>query len=316
MRLGIFLPVLAVILALPVVAMAQSLPDQTAVTVDGQSVSATNQVQAVGKTLATLGSDTIDVVGDTSGGSSGAGRAKGNSYRVDTSVVLNDAEFYLTFSDTQTLTYYVFESSVEFGTYTEIHRNSQSVTGTGTAWYSSGPLSVPLAAGMHYIIAVSWTGTTGYFYGVGDTQATSFGAYVHGYATGYDPLPSSFSSTSNDQAIYHQRITTDVGTFALAVSPDPLVGGSTGTFSATNGDANTNTYLAYSMAGPGSTFVPFLNVTIDLAAPKQAGGVVTSDGQGNATWNLPIPAGAVGRNVWVQAVQYGKKTNVVATSVI
>jgi hypothetical protein len=67
-----------------------------------------------------------------------------------------------------------------------------------------------MEAGEYYIIAVSWTGTTGYTYGVGDTQATSFGAQIYGYATGTHPLPGSFVTSSNDQAIYHQRLTTDV----------------------------------------------------------------------------------------------------------
>lgn len=150
----------------------------------------------------------IDVVGDTSNSSSSAGRAKGNSYQIDTSVILDEAEFWLDFSDTQTLTYYVFMCPTEFGTYNEVYRNSESVVGVGTGWYSSGAVAVNMDVGLHYIIAVSWTGTTGYWYGSGDSQATSFGAQTHGYAPGYDPLPASFESLSNDQAIYHQRITT------------------------------------------------------------------------------------------------------------
>lgn len=112
------------------------------------------------------------------------------------------------------------------------------------------------------------------------------------------------------------EVTLGAVAFTLTVSPDPLVGGQTATFTAENGDPSTNTYLAYSLHGPGSTFVPFLNVTLDIAKPKQAGGVVVSDATGKAVWNLPIPAQAVGRNVWLQAVQYGNKTNVVATSII
>jgi hypothetical protein len=155
---------------------------------------------------------TVDVVGGTSNSSTRTGLAKGNCYRVDTDVVLNMAEFWLTFSNTQTLTYYVFESPVEFGTYTEVHRHSGQVTGSGSGWYSSGPLSINLVAGMHYCIAVSFNGTLTYYYNTGDSQATSFGAHVHAYATGTDPLPTSISSTVNDQAIYHQRITTDAAT--------------------------------------------------------------------------------------------------------
>jgi hypothetical protein len=153
---------------------------------------------------------TIDIVGDTSNSSSGSARAKGNAYRTDVSVTLDEVEFYLNFGTTQTLVYYVFSSPVEFGTYTEIYRDTEMVTGSGAGWYSSGTIAVPLTAGSYYIIAVSWDGSMMYYFGVGDSQATSFGSQVHGYAIGFHPLPGSFDSTVNDQAIYHQRLMTTV----------------------------------------------------------------------------------------------------------
>ncbi len=151
----------------------------------------------------------IDVVGDTSDSSSNSGGAKGNSYWATIEVELTEAEFWLDFSDTQTLTYYVFDCPDEFGTYNEVYRASESVTGVGAGWYSSGPLSITLGVDMHYIIAVSWTGSMTYYYGSNDTVPTSFGFYTHGYAIGYDPLPASFESLTNDQATYYQRLTTD-----------------------------------------------------------------------------------------------------------
>ena len=153
--------------------------------------------------------DGVDIVGGSDNGNVGSGLAKGGSYQIDTSVLLEEMEFYIGFSDTQILTCYVFECPTEFGTYTEVYRNSETVTGTGTHWYSSGPIAVTLYEGTHYIIIISWSGTVGYYWNTGDSQSTSFGAYTHGYATGTHPLPSSFGSTSNDQAIYHQRITTN-----------------------------------------------------------------------------------------------------------
>lgn len=151
---------------------------------------------------------TEDIVGDTSNSGTASGRAKGNSYQVDIDVLLEEMEFWLNFSTTQTLTYYVFHCPDEFGTYTEVFRESGSVSGTGPGWYSSGPVAIDLSAGSHYIIAVSWDGSLTYYYGTGDSQAVSFGYHTHGYATGYDPLPASFQSMSNDQAIYHQRLST------------------------------------------------------------------------------------------------------------
>jgi hypothetical protein len=158
------------------------------------------------------GSRTVDIVGGTTNSSSGPGRAKGNSYQIDTDVILTEAEFWLDFGNTQMLTFYVFVCPDEFGKYNEIYRNSELTVGSGAAWYSTGPVAVEMDAGNHYIIIVSWDGTVGYYYDSGDSQATSFGYYTHGYATGSNPLPASFQSLSNDQAIYYQRLNTELNT--------------------------------------------------------------------------------------------------------
>jgi hypothetical protein len=168
---------------------------------------------------------TIDVVGSTSNTATGTGLAKGNSYVVNVPTInLVRMEFWLTFTTTATLSFYVYSSPVEFGTYTQIYTSSATVTGTGSAWYSSPPLVIPLTMGNHYILAVSWTGTVTYYFGVGDTQPTSFGAHTHGYATGLNPLPLSFSSTVNDQAIYHQRVSTLLNNYLSVSQTGPLVG--------------------------------------------------------------------------------------------
>lgn len=101
----------------------------------------------------------------------------------------------------------------------------------------------------------------------------------------------------------------------LAVSPDPLVAGQSGTFTITNMTPSTRSYLIYSLRGTGNTYVGQLNVTLGLAQPIQAGNFKTTDANGHAVWNLPIPANAAGRNIWFQAAQYGVVTNVVSTRI-
>ena len=160
----------------------------------------------------------VDIVGETTDSATHFGRAKGNSFRIDTPVTLLESEFWLEFNDTQTLTFYVFQCPTEFGLYTDIHRHSRVVTGSGPYWYSSGALNVDLFANWHYIIAVSWNGTMTYFFGAGTSQATTFGAQTHGYAAGYDPLPVSFVSDIDDIAIYRQRLTTDYATAVEATT--------------------------------------------------------------------------------------------------
>jgi hypothetical protein len=170
-------------------------------------------IAAAGETAAQI----IDIVGDTSLSAIGASRAKANVYRVDTSTKLRELEVRLDFSGVQQLTYTVHKSAAEFGTFTQIYANAVPTIGAGQDYYSSGPINVPLQAGSYYMLGVSWPGTLEYYFDSGPQQATSFGAHVHAYATGAHPLGSSVSTTTDDEAIYNQRLTTipEPATFAL-----------------------------------------------------------------------------------------------------
>ncbi len=106
------------------------------------------------------------------------------------------------------------------------------------------------------------------------------------------------------------------GPMVLDVSPQPLVSGGMGSFTVSNGTPATLTQLFYTLKGLGSTFVPSFNVTLGLKKAKVKGvPAMTSDGTGMSTWNLAIPAKVAGRNVWFQAAELNRITNVVATSV-
>jgi len=101
----------------------------------------------------------------------------------------------------------------------------------------------------------------------------------------------------------------------LAVSPTPLVPGAPATFTVSNVEPGASTYLAYSLAGEGNTYVGFLDVALGLVNPKKAGWIVPADGTGTAEWTFVIPGSVSGQDLWFQGVQYHVATNVVATSV-
>lgn len=101
----------------------------------------------------------------------------------------------------------------------------------------------------------------------------------------------------------------------MVLTVGTLTAGQIGTFGVTNGAPLTQTYLAYSLAGTGSKFIPQLNVTLGITQPQQAGPTLFTDAGGAVTWNLPIPNNAAGRPVWIQAAQQGLISNVVATTV-
>lgn len=97
---------------------------------------------------------------------------------------------------------------------------------------------------------------------------------------------------------------------ALSVSPDPLLAGQSATFSVANAAPNSSTWLLYTSDGLGSTPVPPLNTTIFLVNPRKAFGPTMTDGSGNVAWFTTVPAGAAGRTLWIQAVQFNEATNV------
>lgn len=105
------------------------------------------------------------------------------------------------------------------------------------------------------------------------------------------------------------------GPLTLAITPMPLTGGGRVTFNLTNVAPSTRCAVYYSISGLGQTFVPELNVTLGIANPTRAGGIKTSDSNGNANWNnLPVPTVPRRFYVWFQgAEENGRTTDIIDT---
>lgn len=101
----------------------------------------------------------------------------------------------------------------------------------------------------------------------------------------------------------------------LTLNPDPLIAGQSALFTVTDMEPDSDCYLGYSLQGSSNLYVPFLNVTLELQNPQQAGGVRVSDAGGTVQWQLPIPNNASGMTVWFQAAQYNQVSNVVANQI-
>ncbi len=78
-------------------------------------------------------------------------------------------------------------------------------------------------------------------------------------------------------------------------------------FAATPGET---VVFLYSVRGPGSTYIPQLDVTVDLASPALAG-ARTADSNGYALLRRRVPPNTQGRRVWTQAAEFQRKSNVV-----
>lgn len=90
---------------------------------------------------------------------------------------------------------------------------------------------------------------------------------------------------------------------------DQVIVGQNTTLDVTGAKSGETVYFAYSLKGEGATFVPFLNVTLDIRKPKLINTVV-ADASGRASLVVKIPSGApVGRPIWFQAAAFESKSN-------
>lgn len=94
------------------------------------------------------------------------------------------------------------------------------------------------------------------------------------------------------------------------LSSGPLTGGANGQIALVQGAASSPAWLAVSIVGAGSTFIPQLGVTLGLASPFLLAGPTITDPAGAVTWTVAVPQGATGASYWLQAAQVGLVSNV------
>jgi hypothetical protein len=138
-----------------------------------ESWSQTSQVEFQTDTLvdtsATNGGDVVLTGGavppvvDTVGGT-GTNFATSNGYfngfYVTKNTVLTQIEIYLGISTSTSIEFVVYEGGALFANqYNRIHSSTLASSGTGTKLYSSGPISVPLQAGKHYMFGNTSSGS-------------------------------------------------------------------------------------------------------------------------------------------------------------
>ena len=150
----------------------------------------------------------IEIVGGTVTSPSGTNRGKGSLYRVDTSVYLLDFEMHLNVPVPDTLTFFLYRHHSRTGLATLDWTQQIQVTGgIGAAWYSSGPIAMPLVAGNYYVLGVYWNANVQYFYTTAAQPPLSFGAWQRAH-TFTGSLPPTVSLAGSDIACYYQRLTT------------------------------------------------------------------------------------------------------------
>lgn len=254
-----------------------------------------------------LSAQTVDTLGGTTTTVSlAAARAKANVFRVDTSVLLLNFEVWLDVPGPETLTFFLYRYHSKDGTYTLDWTKPVPVNGTGVgpAWYAAGPLTLPLLAGNHYQLGVSWPGSVTYYYKTATTgQPVSFGAWIRATTPSY-LLPPTYTISGSDVAQYYQRLTsipfpavTPVGTPCatprLVAAKTAAVGGSLALdlVGATT-SANAPAVVLFAPGAALTTPIPIFGCSLWLnPVPGPILDVnLTLSGTGLASLALPIPA--------------------------
>lgn len=144
----------------------------------------------------------------------------------------------------------------------------------------------------------------------GDWAEGSFNIADYVTPTGNMKVSFVISDNPNDS-------TTEAGIDALLVSgvycdrmlleTTPLIAGQQATLTASNATPAENVYFAYSLKGNGNSYVPALDITLTIDNPKLAGKAV-ADNLGVAELVANVPSGAAGVTVWLQCVEYQRKS--------
>ena len=159
---------------------------------------------------------------------------------------------------------------------------------------------------------------TGYGQGttyLGATAVTTNGA---GNATFVATLPVGTPAGSAVTATAAQNATGNTSEFSACVTVSrtldlqvsQFVAGEFGDMEVFGATPGQTVAVIYSTRGLGNTYIPQLDVTIDLSRPQLAG-TRTADQSGHALLSKRIPSGTQGRRVWMQAAQFQRKSNVV-----
>src|SRR5262245_37912058 len=158
--------------------------------------------------VAALPAQVHEYIGGTTTSAGGTDRGIGSLFRVDTSVLLTEFAMVLNVPAIDTVTFFLYRHNSRTGDATLEWTQQLWTTGFGSqAWYSPGPIAIPLVAGNYYVLGARWTTNTQFYYTTVPQPPLSFGAWQRGH-TFLGALPPTISLTGSDNTCYYQHIST------------------------------------------------------------------------------------------------------------
>ncbi len=144
-----------------------------------------------------------------------------NGFLVTTGTTLAQIEVYLDILNSCSIEFAVYEGGASFyDQYNRIHSSTLASSGTGTKFYASGPISVPLQAGRHYMIGAVSSGSVTTYYDEIHSSLT----FADHIGWGYTGFPSSniLTDIGNDPITFYHRYTTAQATGSGSVVSTPI----------------------------------------------------------------------------------------------
>jgi hypothetical protein len=131
-----------------------------------------------------------------------------NGFLVTTGTTLTQIEVYLGISISRSIEFVVYEGGALFSDqYNRIHSSTLASSGTGTKFYTSDPISVPLEAGKHYMIGTVWSGSVTTYCDSSDSSPT-FADHTGWGSCSVFPSPNILSDVTSSIYTFYHRYTT------------------------------------------------------------------------------------------------------------
>jgi subtilisin family serine protease len=164
--------------------------------------------------------------GTTTTSSTTSNLVRGNRYLATQRTTLKEIKSYHVINTSTQMIFAVYERSTPTGVFNRIYNGSPITTSTGTGFFSSGPISVPLDSGKYYLIGAGWLGSITYYYSTSSTTPVGFGSALSGFTSTYPP-PATITISSTTTSFYYGAVVTTSGKFITVSNTvgDTLSGG-------------------------------------------------------------------------------------------
>ncbi len=144
---------------------------------------------------------------------------------------------------------------------------------------------------------------------LGWPQQRKMGDYFHARSDNGSMSFVHAATYNGEQDVYYRRL------HPMVLESTDLFAGQPAQFGVSECRPGERVWIVYSLAGPGYTNVPQLDVPVNLAQPRLAVGPRAADASGDVSWTVTMPPQSRGQHLYFQAIQRQNASNVLEADV-